>query len=176
MSNPMSYVSDEARALIGVESVAVISEPVSADAVRRFVQATSEEDPVYWDEPTAVRRFGGPVAPPLYPMHAFRRPAGTPDPLARSAEDPDWDGMIIESAGSLPPVDIPLKRALNGGSTVEIHALARVGEPVLRTSVYEGFDEKEGRTGPLVVVRTRSDYRAPSGQLLISVHSSSIRR
>ena len=172
----MSYVSDETRALIGIESATVISEPVSADAVRRFVQATSEDDPVYWDEATAVRRFGASVAPPLYPLHAFHCQAGTPDPLDRSAQDPDWDGMTIESEGALSPIDISLKRALNGGSTVEIHALARIGEPVLRTSVYEGFDEKEGRTGPLVVVRTRSDYRTPSGQLLISVHSSSIRR
>jgi hypothetical protein len=172
----MPYVNDETRALIGIESAAVISEPVSADAIRRFVQATSEPDPVYWDEAIATRRFGGPVAPPLYPLHAFRRPAGTPDPLDRAADDPEWDGMIIESAGALPPVDIPLKRSLNGGSTVEIHALAPIGEPVLRTSVYEGFDEKEGRSGPLVVVRTRSDYRTPSGQLLISVHSASVRR
>jgi N-terminal half of MaoC dehydratase len=172
----MTYVSDATRALIGVESATVISEPVSADAVRRFVQATSEEDPVYWDEAVAVRRYGGPVAPPLYPMHAFRRKAGTPDPLDRIATDPDWDGLSIDSAGALPPVNISLKRALNGGSTVQIHALARIGEPVLRTSVYEGFDEKEGRSGPLVVVRTRSDYRTPSGQLLISVQSSSVRR
>lgn len=172
----MSYVNDETRALIGIESATVISEPISADAVRRFVQATSEEDPVYWDEAIARRRFGAPVAPPLYPMHAFRRPAGTPDPLDRATEDPDWDGLTIESAGALPPVDIPLKRSLNGGSTVEIHALAKIGEPVLRTSAYEGFDEREGRSGPLVVVRTRSEYRTPSGQLLITVHSSSIRR
>ena len=172
----MPFVTDETRALIGEQSAAVISEPISADAVRRFVQATMEEDPVYWDADVAQERFGGPVAPPLYPLHAFHRLPGAPDPLARSADDRDWDGLIIESAGTLPRVDIPLKRSLNGGSTVEIHALARVGEPVVRTSEYEGFDEREGRSGPLVIVRTRSDYRTESGELLISVHSSSIRR
>ena len=172
----MSNVSDETRALIGIESAPVTSEPVSADAIRRFVQATLEEDPVYWDEATAERRYGAPVAPPLFPIHAFRRRPGTADPLAHSADDREWDGLIIESAGALPPIDIPLKRSLNGGSTVEIYALARIGEPVVRTSAYEGFDEREGRSGPLVVVRTRSDYRTTSGELLISVHSSSIRR
>ena len=92
----MSYVTEQIRALIGAESATVVSEPISADAVRRFVQATSEQDPVYWDEQIATRRYGGPVAPPLYPMHAFRRQAGTPDPLDRAAQDRDWDGLIIE--------------------------------------------------------------------------------
>lgn len=176
MTEPARYVGDQVRELIGVQSPAVTSQPVSADAVRRFVQATGETDSVYWDREQAERRYGSMVAPPLYPMHAFRRAAGTPDPLDRAGQDPDWDGLIIESGAALPPLDIPLHRSLNGGSSVEILALAKIGEPVVRTSTYEGFDEREGRSGPLVVVRTRSDYRDTSGQLLIVVHQSSIRR
>lgn len=172
----MTNVPLEARALIGVESEPTTSEPISADELRRFVHATMEDDTLFLDPAEAIGHYGSVVAPPLYPVHAFRRPTASDDPLARAGSDPEWDGLIIESARSLPSVHIPLTRSLNGGSTVEIHSLAMVGERVVRVSAYEGFDERQGRSGPLVVVRTRSQYRTETGRPLLTVHQASIRR
>lgn len=173
----MSFVRDEVRALVGIESEPVISEPVSADALRRFLQATMEDNPVYRDSELAEARYGAPdVAPPLFPLHVFRSPTDAPDPLAHLASDPDWDALVRDPTGALLPIDLPFKRSLNGGASVEFFRLVRPGERVVKVSSYEGFDEREGRSGPFIVVRTRSDYRTEEGEPLITVHSSSIRR
>jgi len=136
-------------------------DPVDASSVRRFAQAIMDDDPMYWDaDVAAASRFGGVVAPPMYPLHALRRRAGTPDPLD-AAVDPEFDGAgdLLESLG-LPRLDLPLKRLLNGGNEVEVFSLARLGETIAATSVYEDVYEKHGRSGPLVFVTVLTDYQA----------------
>ena len=76
----MGYVTDGVRALLHRRTPRqTAAEAIGADSLRRFVQATMEPDPVHWDEQVAAAsRYGQVVAPPLYPVHAFRRPAGAP--------------------------------------------------------------------------------------------------
>ena len=76
-------VTDEVRSYIGVSSEADFAcDAVETGAVRRFAQAIMDEDPAYLGETNdANRRFGGPVAPPLFANHMVRRPLGTPDPV-----------------------------------------------------------------------------------------------
>ena len=64
-----SLITDEIRALIGVEGPEItMSEPVERGALRRFVQAIMDDDRIYWDEEYAKNtRYGGVVAPPLFP-------------------------------------------------------------------------------------------------------------
>ena len=52
--------------------------PLEQDTLRRFVQAIMDDDPVYYDEEAAsASKYGAIAAPPLYPLHAFRRANGT---------------------------------------------------------------------------------------------------
>src|SRR4051812_49599988 len=115
-----SFITDEMRALIGVPGPKLTAPyPLGPDELRRFVQAVMEGDPVHWDEEAAAAsRYGEVVATPLYPMHSTtRRAPGTPDPLDRVHDDPGWDGTDLAAGlGGLPPVDVPLKRILNGGA------------------------------------------------------------
>jgi hypothetical protein len=143
----------------------VAPEPVELGSVRRFAQAIMDPDPIYHDPDVAGPRFGGVVAPPLYPLHAIRPAPGDPDPLDPALADPDFDGVgeLLPSYG-LPALHLPLKRLLNGGNEVRVRSLARVGETIIAISSYEQIYEKRGRGGPLVFVVVLTRFRArPAG-------------
>jgi len=86
--SPASYITDEVKQLIGGETDWVEAcEAVERGAIRRFHQAVMDDDPIFWkDAEAAATRYGGVMAPPLFPLHAFRRPSGAPDPLNGESE------------------------------------------------------------------------------------------
>jgi hypothetical protein len=176
----MALVTEAIRGLIGATGpVQTAPAPISEDGLRRFVHAVMEGDPVHWDAGAANARYGpgGVVATPLYPGHAARRPAGTPDPLDRLADDPDWDGAGGGGGfGGLPPVELPLNRILNGGTEAEFLALARVGDVISWQARYADISEREGRSGPMVLVKVETSYTNQDGQLLARVTMTLIRR
>lgn len=166
-----AYVTDEVQALVGVRGdVVTAPEPVDRSSVRRFAQAIMDPDPLYWDESyAAATPYGRIMAPPLYPLHASRRAGGTPDPLAVAAEDPDYDGAgdVLPRLG-LPAIPIPQKRLLNGGNSVRVTALAGIGDLIQAQSTISAIEQKEGRSGTLIVVEVETDYAvAQSGAPLV---------
>jgi len=168
---PQNYVTDEVRALIGVESAPVTAhDAVEKGAIRRHCQAIMDDDALYWDdEYAATTPYGGVVAPPLFPLHAFRRAPGTPDPLDQALEDPEYDGagQGLAARLGLPVLPIKLKRMLNGGNDVEVLALARPGDRIVARSRYRDVYQKEGKTGPLVFVIVETTYSTEAGQDLL---------
>ena len=185
-NRPESYLTDEIMAMIGVESgITEAWGTVERGALRRFTQAIMDPDPVYWDDEYAsTTRFGGVVAPPLYPSFASRRPPGTPDPLDYFAEDPEWDGIsggprLNQASGTgrpLPPVDLPLKRLLNGGLEAEFFQQAKPGDRIFAKSRYVAFSERESRGGHMVFIVTETTYTNQDDDLLLKVRSTTIRR
>jgi acyl dehydratase len=137
-----------------------------------------ETNAVHWDEEAAARsRWGGVVAPPLYPVHASRLPPGSPDPLDRLNEDPDWDGRGSDGIlGGVPALDLPLKRVLNGGADAEFFRLARIGDVISRQSRYVDISDKEGRSGPMVIVKVETAYTNQDDELLARVWNTLILR
>lgn len=169
----MNYITSEVRSFIGRESEPVVAwDPVETGAIRRMAQGIMDDDPVYWDQDYAsTTKFGGVVAPPLYPMHAIRRLPGTPDPLVFSDADPDYDGAG-QSHGEglgLPPVPIPLTRLINGGNEVEFYAFARPGDRIVAISRYRDIYQKEGSSGPLVFVITETSYTTEKDSALLMI-------
>jgi hypothetical protein len=163
----MGFVTDEMRALIGVKSEKrTAAEPIGRDSLRRFLQATMDENPFF---------LSGEVAPPLYPVHAFRRGLGTPDPLDRAKEDREWDGGGT-LRNPLPPLDLPLQRHLNAGSEIEFFQLATVGDVVSETSAYRSIEDKESSSGPIVVETVETEYTNQRGEPLLTVYRSRIHR
>lgn len=173
-----NYVTDQVKALIGYESEwRDACDEVERGAVRRFVQAIMDDDPVYWnDQEAAKTRYEAAVAPPLFPLHAFRRPPGTPDPLSRVAEERDFDGVTRDFGMGLPPVAIPLPRLLNGGNEVEVYQLARPGERIRAKSKILDIFQKEGKSGPLVFLMVETTYCNEKGDLLLQALQSHILR
>jgi len=176
--SPVNYITDEVKALIGYETKWVDAwDLVEPGAVRRFIQAVMDDDPVYWDEKqAAATKYAGVVAPPLFPLHAFRRPPGTPDPLSRVAGDPNFDGVTRDFGLGLPPVPVPLPRLLNGGNEVEVYALARPGDRIRAKSRYVDIYQKEGKSGTLVFIMVETIYANQKGATLLKAVQAHILR
>ena len=64
-----SLITDEVKALIGAEAPpSTMWGTISADSVRRFIQAIMDNDPVYWDEEYAEQtKYGGGRVPAAVP-------------------------------------------------------------------------------------------------------------
>jgi acyl dehydratase len=174
----MALLTDALKSYIGMQTeIRVSSETVERGAVRRHAQAIQDEDPIFWEPCPNNARFGGPVAPPLFPTHMFRRPYGAPDPLQERASDPDYDGLDSGVTGGLPELE-PIKHLalLNAGSEVEFFRYARHGETVKMRSRYSDIVERESSKGPMLIVTIETDYRNGDGELLMKTRRSLIRR
>lgn len=173
----MPLLTPEIEAFVGVESeMEVACDPVERGAVRRFAQASMDASEHYTDRSQAAQqRYGGPVAPPLFPMTMFRNDFGTPDTMLERADDPDFDGIVGSTAQGLPPLPTDLA-LLNAGTEVELYRYARRGDTIQAKSRYEAISEKEGRSGPMLFVVIATDYFNGDGELLLRVKKTQIRR
>lgn len=172
----VNYITDEVKAVIGAHNGPVLAyHPVEASEVRRFFQAVMDPSPRYWDEAwAATSRYGGLVAPPAYPPHHFRRPPTEPDPLD-AMKDPDFDGLVRNYRG-LPPVNVPLKRLLNGGYEYEFFRYARIGERIYRSSTYLDIYQRDGKSGSMVFVIAADMFTTDNEVPLITVTTTTIMR
>jgi hydroxyacyl-ACP dehydratase HTD2-like protein with hotdog domain len=134
-----------------------------------------DDDPNYAPGATPVR-YGGPVAPPLYPAFMFRRALGTPDVLTERAEDPDFDGLVASAGDGLPELPLHGRALLNGGSEIEFFRYARHGETVIQQSTYADIYERESKNGPMLFVVTETEYRTGDGEILMRARKTIIRR
>ena len=168
------YVTPEIRGLIGRKGpVRPAAEPLSHDQLRRFNQAAMEPEILI---PAGAPRDPAETAPPLWPLHAFVRGSDEPDPFDVLRQDPELDGTYGAGETGLPPVDLPLTRVLNGGVSAEFFAQAEVGDVIHAQSEYTDIAEREGRSGPMVIVAITTTYTNQHGRLLCRVTNSFIRR
>ncbi len=153
--------------------------PLEADALRRFTQAIMDDDPAYYDPAAAARSKQGTIAaPPLYPVHSFRRQPGTPDPLKAVNDDPEHDGIGAASGTlqGLPAIPSPFKRLLNGGNEIEFFRCLAVGERAVAKPSYKNVELKQGRSGPMLIVTIEVRWETDAGDLLMINRQTSIRR
>ncbi len=174
----MALLTPDVERFIGVESeVEIACDPVERGAVRRYAQAIMDDDPIYYRDPAETgARARRPVAPLLFPMYMFRRDFGTPDPMQERADDPDFDGIVGSTAQGLPPLPLKGLSLLNAGTEVEFFRYAEHSETVRAKSRYDSIYEKQGRSGPMLFVVIRTDYFTDSGDLLMRVRKTQIRR
>lgn len=170
-------VTPAVRALIGRESPwMTATHPVEAGEVRRFHHATLDPSPRYWDPASpGARRAGGVVAPPAFPVHAFRRAADAPDPLDTEAGE-DFGGYGKALRPGLPPLGLPLTRLLNGGYRYEFFRYAHVGDVIVCRSRYKDIYEKQGAKGAMVFVVLEDDYATATGAPLLRSTNTMILR
>jgi len=174
----MALLTEALKKYIGVQSQSETAcDPVERGAVRRYAQAIQDEDPIYWEPCPNNARYGGPVAPPLFPTHMFRRTFGAPDALQERAHDPDFDGLATAASSGLPELE-PIKHLalLNGGSEIEFFRYARHGETVKLRARYADITEKETSKGPMLFVTIETEYRNGDDELLIKTRRTQIRR
>lgn len=175
----MSALADSLKQYIGLQSeTSIACDTVEPGAVRRYAQAIMYEDPIFGAPTDNNARYGGSVAPPLFPTHMFRRAFGEPDPIQDNANNADFDGIVAATSSQGLPALEPLAgyALLNGGSEIEFFRYARHGETIKLTSRYADITEKETSKGPIVLVVTESEYRNSEGDLLIRTRRTQIRR
>ena len=174
----MALLTEALKKYIGMHSENEIAcDPLERVAVRRYAQAIMDEDPIFAEPCANNARFGGPVAPPLFPTHMFRRAFGAPDPIQLRARDPEFDGLSSGASSGLPELE-PIKHLalLNGGSEIEIFRYARHGEAVKLRSRYADITEKETSKGPMLFVTIETEYRNGDDALLMKTRRTLIRR
>jgi acyl dehydratase len=174
-----TYITPEIKALIGLEGEPqTCCEPVERSEVRRFAQAVMDDDPIFWNDAYVKQtRYGGVVAPPLFPLFAHRHPPGSPDPLATAATDPDFDGFVGLLTTGLPPVPLPtLPRLLNGGNEVEFYQLPKLGDRITARAKYLDIYEKTGRSGTMVFIVVETRYTNQQDEVLMISRLTLIRR
>jgi hypothetical protein len=188
MSEVKTHLTEEIRSYIGMETEVLDAfDPVERGAVRRFAQAIMDPDPVFMEgEASEDSRYGGPVAPPLFPLTQHRLPFGAPDFLTERAEDPDFDGTRVDAAAgeigpggkprTLPPLPLGPLALLNGGSEIELYRYLRHGESLSYKSRYADIFERETSKGLMVFVVTDIDYLDKDGALVARVKRTTIRR
>jgi hypothetical protein len=172
----VGLIASDLQALVGAWSEAEPAcDPVEQGAVRRHAQAIMDDDPAYGPDAPHDSRFGGPIAPPLFPVNMQRRPFGAEDVLQQRAGDPDFDGVV--PATGLPPLgSLSTLPVLNGGSEFEFFRHARHGEQVTVRQRYADIHEKATSKGMLVVVVIEGEYRTHEGELLLRSRRTLLRR
>lgn len=143
--------------------------PVGLSRLRLFAEAVMDLRPHHFDPVAgAASPFGTVVASQLFPMHAIEQLPGT----ARLSEDPLASGREgssgIVGRGLAPMLGIDETGLLNGGSAVEVCALARVGDIVRVDSVLTGARRRQGRRGgDMLFLERTNTYRDQEGRVLL---------
>ncbi|TCK28349.1 MaoC dehydratase-like protein [Ancylobacter aquaticus] len=174
----VDHITPDVRAVIGARSDWLEApHPVEASEVRRFFQALMDPNPRFWDtEHAAGTRYGAVVAPPGFPVHAFRRPADDSTDSLAAAGDPDFDGVSRAMRVGLPKLPIALSGILNGGYEYEFFSYPKVGDRIQCRSAYLDIYQKQGKAGPMVLVVIEDEYRTADGRPLLKSLNTMIMR
>lgn len=166
------------RSCVGRELDRATSDyPLDLGRLRLFADAIMGLRPVHFDPKAAASSVHGvAVAPPLFPLHGLDFYPGT-YPLS---EEPEASGR--EAVAELPRnlaarFGIKPAGSLNGGSSIEVHSLLRVGERITATSTLAGAKLRRGRTGStMLVFHTLNRFGEAGGRPLLAERHASIYR
>ncbi len=151
-----SVVSDEMRALLGVEGPETTLE-VTSTGCRLFARAVGHTDAAFYDRDVARSRgYRDLLAPPGF--------LGTPVYRPGMRDDVDRG----------PGLKLPYKRVLNGGTTYEYVEPVCAGDVLTSRSRICDFQEREGSIGPMLIVYRETTYRRPGGEVVARVRGNVI--
>jgi acyl dehydratase len=175
--------SDEAvpaaiRRCIGTE----LERRVSCDRVEpgrlRLFAAAVMDMPAHHYDPAAARAsvYGEVVAPPLFPLHAIA-PAPHECELDTDPHALGREGVAEVGRGLARRFGLPPHGLLNGGTSVRVHALARVGDTVRATSRLTDARHHVGHSGVgMLILQTENRYETTAGRLLLSERQTILQR
>lgn len=164
-----SLITDEARALIGQESETLLGEVTLLD-IQRYALTIGDDNPLYFDEEYArTTPYGGIIAPPNYLTAVITYGLGAPEDELTV----DGLGRRQDDGYSLP---IKAQRRMAGGQELEFHQPVRPGDLITRRSRTTGMEQREGKSGALVLVYTEQRYFNQRGVLLVTCRQTAIMR
>jgi acyl dehydratase len=130
------------KSLIGRESEPVVHE-VEKGAIRRFVEAIGDPNPIYTDE-EAARAAGYPslVAPPTFPA------------------------VLVVNDRFRHSLDLGTRSLLHGEQQFEYGRPIVAGDRITVKSRVADVQEKAGPSGPMDVIFIEDEGRGPNGELV----------
>jgi acyl dehydratase len=144
-----SAITEEMRKSIGTKLFEDFPpDEVSMWAIRRFVEATTDENPLWVDENRARKtRWGGIIAPPAF-LHVF-------DPANRAFRRlPDLSHMATTL-----PFEPPFPRTFQAFYEFQFFVPLRPGDEVTSTDRIGDVYEREGKAGRMVFIRMDNEHR-----------------
>jgi acyl dehydratase len=156
-----SLVTDQMRACIGrMSPVMSLPEEISASDVRRFVEATGDNNPL-WTSDEFARSVGYKRrrVPPIFILQLFRR-----TPEWEMGEGMPWAGLELPEGYT---------NTRNAGHEVEWIEPVYVGDHL--TFQYRLVDvyARQGRTAAVIYLKQECDVRNQEGRLVVRVTSTS---
>ena len=174
MSTERLVVDDEVKAIIGKRgAVRTATDDVSSSEMRRFAQATFDDNRIYFDEQSALKsRFGARVGPGTFVISSLR--SNIPfvdDPLRRIGADED----ATSNEETRPrPRGWEKRYFFHAGDEVELYRLPQVGDRISSQPYVKDIYAKTGRSGNMAYYVARNDFKDQNGVLIAShdVHSA----
>ncbi len=164
MAHKGPLITEELKAMVGRElGCWTSSDDVSRSEIRRYTQAVMDDNALYYDDEYAKKtRFGGVVAPGIFPTRSRRRSPGTADPFLEAGTEGNSTVALRDWRG-LWPEDM---REFNAGSETEIFQCARPGDIITAREKVADVYEKTGKTGRLGFFVIEVTYTNQKGELL----------
>jgi acyl dehydratase len=140
----------EARRFIGVRGPAV-SHRIELGAIRRFVEAVGDDNPLYTDAEYARRtRFGGIIAPPTFLC-------------------------TLRTGGVMPQLAFG-RLTLNGGNEYEWYRPVRPGDVITAQATLVDVRAVDGRGGAMLILTSEIRYTNQDNELVAVGRATGIRR
>ncbi|MDI6879982.1 MAG: MaoC family dehydratase N-terminal domain-containing protein [Desulfitobacteriaceae bacterium] len=138
------------HSVIGRESPAIRNE-VEKGAIRKFVEAIGEQNPLYYDEDYARNTpYGGIIAPPTF-CRTF-------------------------TYGEVPGLNLPKEGMVHGEQKYTYFRVLRPGDIVYCSSRLVDIQEKEGKSGKLTFIIQEQVGRDEHGELFFSARRAGVIR
>ncbi len=142
-----SYISPEMKTLLGKETILKGTEPVDAGKIRRFAKSLGFDDPSYYD-----LKSGRPIAPLTFVFSVNH------DSLCEVDERGRPTNRLPH-----PP---PFRRGVRGGNRYQFFRPIRVGDEITVVRKITDLKEKQGKSGPLVLMSYEMKYTNQHGEIL----------
>ena len=148
-----SVITDEMRAMIGVESEPSVYE-IEKEPIRRWADAIGDANPLYHDEAYARERgYRGLVAPPAFvAQYAF--------PVKRAEFNLGFKS--------------PFERSLNGGNEYEFFKPVQSGDVLTATRKLVELLERGGRMGNMLIMISETTYKNQDGDVVLKARGTGI--
>jgi acyl dehydratase len=154
-------VMKELRGMVGLMTQPVVNE-VERGAIRRYTEAVGDPNPLYSDvEYARASRYGEVICPPGFFGWSMKVTAGAVEVMA-----PVFAALI--NGGLL--------RILDGGREYDFARPVRAGDTLTWYARFAGAAEKEGKTGPMVLVTMEITYLNLDGNLVARARQTFIAR
>jgi acyl dehydratase len=157
--NLQHYVGDTEQVRLGV---------VRAQDFQRFAIASDDLNPFFFDGEVAQRYgYPGAAAPPLYLSSVMGWGAGPPEKSLLP------DGSASEDVASLPLQGL---RLMGSGQDLEFAEPVTDGTEITMERSVEAVELKEGKSGPLILIKLVKRFMDAEGKTLVVNRESFIGR